>query len=115
MCGSKTSRDGRLEPRLLNACALTLSQWHFIARPREYASHASALHAFSSPLGCCLSLPLQAEALPPGSGKRGAFVTGRLNDFELVGEKGTKCPNLSIGQADVKANVFVRFVFQYDK
>ncbi|KAL4421597.1 hypothetical protein ABPG75_010888 [Micractinium tetrahymenae] len=56
-----------------------------------------------------------AEALPPGSGKRGVFVTGRLNDFELVGEKGSKCPNLSIGQADVKANVFVRFVFQYDK
>ncbi|KAL4450201.1 hypothetical protein ABPG77_010870 [Micractinium sp. CCAP 211/92] len=56
-----------------------------------------------------------AEALPPGSGKRGVFVTGRLNDFELVGEKGTKCPNLSIGQADVKANVFVRFVFQYDR
>lgn len=43
------------------------------------------------------------------------FVTGRLNDFELVGEKGTKCPNLSIGQADLKANVFVRFAFQYDR
>ena len=111
----------------------------------------------------------QAEALPAGSTKQGVFVTGRLNDFELTGERGTKCPNLrcrargwqgagrqswlvgrraaaaaagkarakccawwqlacsdclppapplapcSIGQADVKANVYVRFDFVYDK
>jgi hypothetical protein len=38
-----------------------------------------------------------------------------VNDFELTGERGTKCPNLSIGQADVKADVYVRFAFQYDK
>ncbi|KAI3429707.1 hypothetical protein D9Q98_005792 [Chlorella vulgaris] len=56
-----------------------------------------------------------AEALPAGSTKRGVFVTGRVNDFELTGERGTKCPNLSIGQGDVKADVYVRFVFQYDK
>jgi len=59
---------------------------------------------------------LQTEGLAPaGPGKKGVFVTGRLNDFELTGERGTKCPNLSIGQADVKAHVFVRFDFQYDK
>ncbi|PSC68967.1 hypothetical protein C2E20_7463 [Micractinium conductrix] len=56
-----------------------------------------------------------ADSLAAGPGKKGVFVTGRLNDFELTGERGTKCPNLSIGQADVKANVFVRFSFQYDK
>ncbi len=63
----------------------------------------------------CLPAAPQAEALPAGSTKRGVFVTGRVNDFELTGERGTKCPNLSIGQGDVKADVYVRFVFQYDK
>lgn len=56
-----------------------------------------------------------SDALPAGSAQQGVFVTGRLNEFELTGERGTKCPNLSIGQADVKANVFVRFVFEYDR
>jgi hypothetical protein len=56
-----------------------------------------------------------AEAPPAGSFKQGVFVTGRLSDFELTGERGTKCPNLSIGQADVTANVYVRFDFVYDK
>lgn len=110
---------------------------------------------------------MQAEAPPAGSFKQGVFVTGRLSDFELTGERGTKCPNLrcagsckpwkqdvvegqllalavhwpavlrlckprcdeppamrctspccllcSIGQADVTANVYVRFDFVYDK
>ena len=92
---------------------------------------------------------MQTEGLPVGVTKQGVFVTGRLNDFDLKGESGTKCPNLtsvclparmpaarravgkldppncvvspipcvpcSIGQADVTADVFVRFVFQYDK
>ena len=40
------------------------------------------------------SRALQAETLPAGSTKRGVFVTGRVNDFELTGERGTKCPNL---------------------
>jgi hypothetical protein len=107
---------------------------------------------------------MQTDGLPVGVTKQGVFVTGRLNDFDLKGESGTKCPNLtsvrllpgctvggwcwlqcgcvlhqqehpgpyaasqlctvcvpnpcapcSIGQADVTADVFVRFVFQYDK
>lgn len=53
--------------------------------------------------------------MPVPGAKQGVFVTGRVNDFELTGEKGTKCPNLSIGQADVKADVFVRFDFVYDR
>ncbi|KFM27827.1 hypothetical protein F751_5934 [Auxenochlorella protothecoides] len=32
---------------------------------------------------------------------------------ELVGEKGSKVPNLSIGQADVEANVFLRLSFKF--
>lgn len=30
-----------------------------------------------------------------GVTKQGVFVTGRLNDFDLKGESGTKCPNLT--------------------
>ncbi|KAL6786087.1 hypothetical protein ACKKBG_A01350 [Auxenochlorella protothecoides x Auxenochlorella symbiontica] len=48
---------------------------------------------------------------PPGT--RGVFVRGRTSGFELVGEKGSKVPNLSIGQADVEANVFVRLSFKF--
>jgi hypothetical protein len=57
----------------------------------------------------------------PGAGAggfaapRGVFVSGRLKGFELVGERGSKVPNLVIGQADVRATVFVRFVFEYVK
>ena len=69
------------------------------------------------------------------------YVHGRMDAFELIGEKGSKCPNLrcgalfsmlglqarkpyfrtifhvvcSIGQADVHARVFVRFSFEYDR
>lgn len=33
--------------------------------------------------------------MPPAGGyTQGVFVTGRLSDFELTGERGTKCPNL---------------------
>lgn len=46
---------------------------------------------------------------------RGVFCTGRLSGFELVGEKGSKVPNLLIGKADVRATVYVRFVFEYNK
>ena len=41
-----------------------------------------------------LYLLLQADAPPAGTFKQGVFVTGRLSDFELTGERGTKCPNL---------------------
>lgn len=44
---------------------------------------------------------------------RGVFCSGRLSGFELIGERGSKCPNLTIGRADVRATVFVRFVFEY--
>ncbi|EFN59785.1 hypothetical protein CHLNCDRAFT_56574 [Chlorella variabilis] len=75
----------------------------------------SALDETSSVISLCDMGAEMAEGLPAGSTKQGVFVTGRVNDFELTGERGTKCPNLSIGQGDVKADVFVRFVFQYDK
>lgn len=52
-------------------------------------------------------------ASAPSPDVDGIFVRGRTSGFELVGEKGTKVPNLSIGQADVEANVFVRFSFQF--
>lgn len=48
-------------------------------------------------------------------GTKGVFCSGRLSGFELVGERGSKCPNLTIGRADVRATVFVRFVFEYSK
>lgn len=60
---------------------------------------------------------MSGDATEAGGGSfgKGCFVTGRVNAFELTGEKGTKCPNLSIGQADVKALVFCRFVFDYTR
>lgn len=48
--------------------------------------------------------------MPPG-----VYAYGRLSGFELIGERGSKVPNLTIGNADVSATVFVRFVFEYDK
>ena len=48
-------------------------------------------------------------------GMEGVYCNGRLSGFELVGEKGSKVPNLTIGNADVSATVFVKFVFEYDK
>jgi len=48
-------------------------------------------------------------------GMQGVYCNGRLSGFELVGEKGSKVPNLIIGKADVSATVFVKFVFEYDK
>eukprot|EP00889_Picochlorum_renovo_P004243 jgi/Picre1/31273/NNA_006627.t1 len=48
-------------------------------------------------------------------GMQGVYCNGRLSGFELIGEKGSKVPNLTIGKADVSATVFVRFVFEYDK
>ena len=48
-------------------------------------------------------------------GMEGVYCNGRLTGFELVGEKGSKVPNLTIGNADVSATVFVKFVFEYDK
>eukprot|EP00890_Picochlorum_soloecismus_P005506 jgi/Picsp_1/5957/NSC_03313-R1_hypothetical protein CHLNCDRAFT_56574 [Chlorella variabilis] len=48
-------------------------------------------------------------------GMQGVYCNGRLSGFELVGEKGSKVPNLTIGKADVSATVFVKFVFEYDK
>ena len=48
-------------------------------------------------------------------GMEGVYCNGRLTGFELVGEKGSKVPNLIIGNADVSATVFVKFVFEYDK
>jgi hypothetical protein len=50
-----------------------------------------------------------------GNSARGVYCYGRLSGFELVGERGTKVPNLTIGRADVRATVFVRFVFEYSK
>jgi len=49
------------------------------------------------------------------NGPKGVFCMGRLKGFELIGERGSKVPNLTIGNADVSATVFVRFVFEYDK
>ena len=46
---------------------------------------------------------------------KGVYVMGRLAGFELVGERGTKVPNLLIGKADVRATVFAKFVFEYNK
>jgi len=46
---------------------------------------------------------------------KGVYVMGRLAGFELVGERGTKVPNLTIGKADVRATCFARFVFEYSK
>ena len=46
---------------------------------------------------------------------KGVYVMGRLSGFELVGERGTKVPNLTIGRADLRATVFARFVFEYNK
>jgi hypothetical protein len=54
-----------------------------------------------------------AAAAAPGDAPRGVFVSGRLSGFELVGERGTKVPNLTIGEADVRAAVFCKFVFEY--
>ena len=48
-------------------------------------------------------------------GMQGVYCNGRLSGFELVGEKGSKVPNLTIGNADVSATVFVKLVFEYDK
>ena len=48
-------------------------------------------------------------------GMQGVYCNGRLSGFELIGEKGSKVPNLTIGNADVSATVFVKFVFEYDK
>lgn len=48
-------------------------------------------------------------------GMQGVYCNGRLSGFELIGEKGSKVPNLTIGKADVSATVFVKFVFEYDK
>jgi hypothetical protein len=45
----------------------------------------------------------------------GCYVMGRLLGFDLVGERGSKCPNLTIGAADVKATVFVKMTFEYTK
>lgn len=45
----------------------------------------------------------------------GCYVLGRLTGFDLVGERGTKVPNLTIGSADVKATVYVRMSFEYTK
>lgn len=55
------------------------------------------------------------EPAAGGVARRGVYCRGRVSGFELVGERGSKVPNLSIGQGDVEANVFVRFVFQYSK
>lgn len=46
---------------------------------------------------------------------KGVYVMGRLAGFELIGERGTKVPNLTIGKADVRATCFARFVFEYSK
>jgi hypothetical protein len=46
---------------------------------------------------------------------KGVYVMGRLSGFELIGERGTKVPNLTIGKADVRATCFARFVFEYSK
>eukprot|EP00887_Chlorella_sp_A99_P003983 scaffold11.g3983.t1 len=64
-------------------------------------------------LGDWMSADAAADAAPAGAVGKGVFVTGRVNMFELTGEKGTKCPSLSIGEADVRARVFCRFVFDY--
>lgn len=58
-----------------------------------------------------------AAAAAAGMAKipKGVYVMGRLTGFELVGERGTKVPNLTIGNADVRATVFARFVFEYSK
>lgn len=45
----------------------------------------------------------------------GVYVKGRLSGFQLVGERGSNVPNLTIGNADVSATVFARFVFEYSK
>ena len=58
---------------------------------------------------------VESSTLPAGSGREGVYCRGRVGGFELVGERGTKVPNLTIGQGDVEANVYVRFVFEYSK
>lgn len=45
----------------------------------------------------------------------GVYVKGRLSGFQLVGERGSNVPNLTIGNADVSATVYARFVFEYSK
>lgn len=62
---------------------------------------------------------IQNEEISEGEkaigGMQGVYCNGRLSGFELIGEKGSKVPNLTIGNADVSATVFVKFVFEYDK
>lgn len=62
---------------------------------------------------------IQADEISEGEkaigGMQGVYCNGRLSGFELIGEKGSKVPNLTIGNADVSATVFVKFVFEYDK
>lgn len=46
---------------------------------------------------------------------KGAYARGRTTGFALLGAKGSKIPNLSIGLADVAAEVYLRFELGYSK
>ena len=54
-------------------------------------------------------------ATPASAGRQGVHVVGRVSGFGLIGERGSKVPNLSLAQGDVEGHVFVRFVFEYTK
>ncbi|GAB4822561.1 hypothetical protein N2152v2_009607 [Parachlorella kessleri] len=54
-------------------------------------------------------------AAPASMGRQGVHVVGRVNGFGLIGERGSKVPNLSLVQGDVEGHVFVRFVYEYTK
>lgn len=53
------------------------------------------LHLVIHSLTRSLALALFARAI---GGMEGVYCNGRLTGFELVGEKGSKVPNLTIGE-----------------
>lgn len=70
--------------------------------------------ASAAGLGFCSTTGETGEGSAQSNGA-GCYVMGRLLGFDLVGERGSKCPNLTIGAADVKATVFVKMSFEYTK
>lgn len=79
------------------------------------ASRAVPFFADVSPAHATHAQADSAAAGPGGKQRVGVHVVGRVTGFELVGERGSKVPNLSLAQGDVEGHVLVRFVFEYTK